>query len=973
MHKKRLVQAIAIFSGMNTVSIGHAITITGNQSISGIETYASQFNGTGINTLSYQLLNPTQTLTLDDSRTWYGGNTGLGTNYPSDGTQWQNLSITGVGGQRELIITESTIDQVSSRELVPFNIQLKNVDIRFDEGQLHPRGRPGVTSESLFSMDNSKITFGGSWASLSSTGGTDHTIRFEMNSGVNAWVNYMPNSKFLNGSMNIAKGAEFSLVTPDFNRASSSPDYAINVNGGILRFIGNGNTATSGVNKRSEFTQNASGNGDINLYLDTGSNLELSGAIYTQFQDIYYTGSTVALSDSGTQLNAAVSRFVSGTTNISLESGTSISGSMTSLGGSYLIDGIDNASNVSFTTNYPSNFSGQANGSIVSHNQTLAVDAINVSQGFVLSIGEQDDYENGVGNTVVSQATSSGSWFISNSASLSGHIDASIGGLFLSIGGNFSPGVGKGDIGSMALTNTASAFSFQGATLEIELDPTASNSNLKNDKLTLTSAFGGNGDLQVNIDAKSGISATASDYDGESFEIVDTTGVTGSSMTYSFAKGASLPALVSFTETVNGANGYTLTASAPQAPTNPTPTQVAQVTTSITTHPTTQSKPNVQTLAPTVATHAVTSPTVSPTTQTQVAANAIHQQMQSVTNAQIGRYLNSFHPEPFASHQSINLEMAEYMANTVLKRSQHENQGGIHQGFAPQLFNQARDDRTNNNEMWADTSYIEGELDGQNNLAGASYYLGALTLGTSIFASEKHHFGVFAGANRQSMDEHDNTLLKFDTDGYQLGVYGGYQLGANYRASYVFGFGQMSTDSERTINVVNEQAKASFDTDILYTSFRLGRVIKDSKKFEIEPFAGLSYYQSKQGKISETGSSHDWNLEASTETATIASLGLEVSPSSDNDSSFQPSMTIRFDHDFDAGGDKAHEIKGSTISAPTTVMNFYGQGRGENLISTELGGLVMVSDTLHIGGGLSYSWAKEGTEKGLGLNLQWLW
>lgn len=139
---------------------------------------------------------------------------------------------------------------------------------------------------------------------------------------------------------------------------------------------------------------------------------------------------------------------------------------------------------------------------------------------------------------------------------------------------------------------------------------------------------------------------------------------------------------------------------------------------------------------------------------------------------------------------TVQIEQADNMLNTVLGVNTLARDTEVDLQSYGSFF--IGSSNSHPSGVWANINYIDGKVDGQGDLGNFDYYLTSYTFGNSFIHHDDYELGLFFGLSNESMTEHDQVNVSFDSDAYHLGLYGGYRL--NDRWDLIWGFGSCLVD-----------------------------------------------------------------------------------------------------------------------------------------------------------------------------------
>jgi len=362
------------------------------------------------------------------------------------------------------------------------------------------------------------------------------------------------------------------------------------------------------------------------------------------------------------------------------------------------------------------------------------------------------------------------------------------------------------------------------------------------------------------------------------------------------------------------------------------------------------------------------------TTQQQVAQQTVFNAMQTTTNAQVKGDFSSIHPEPISSNITVQLEQADNMLNTVLSvNTLATQQNNTPDTFGSYFFGSSNAHPTG---VWANVNYVDGKVDGQGDLGSFDYYLSSYTFGSSFIHRDDYELGSFFGFSSQSMGEHDQANVSFDTDAYHLGLYGGVRVSKKLTMNWAFGHSWLTTESSRSssLGAISENAEADYDTQLNYLGLRASYDTSWLQNITSAMFAGLAYLRADQDAFTETNAPNlGLSIDRSIINSAIVSLGLKVSRTVGSDDTTHTHTELRYDYDVQAERDNEHEIKAAFNFDPSNRQGFVGQNRGQHALTLALGVDHEFEENWLLSLAGAYTHSSHGYEVGGDLVMNWLW
>jgi hypothetical protein len=406
-----------------------------------------------------------------------------------------------------------------------------------------------------------------------------------------------------------------------------------------------------------------------------------------------------------------------------------------------------------------------------------------------------------------------------------------------------------------------------------------------------------------------------------------------------------------------------------------------QLPVSLRKHPnvsTSRNRQGVAGLMPTAATGSS-----SQTPQQQQAQTAVHTALQSTTNAHVQASFTSVHPEPISSNMTVQLEQADNMLNTVLSVNTLAPARDEAQNLGSYFFGSSHSHPTG---TWANINYVDGKVDGQNDLGSFNYYLTSYTFGTSFIRHQDDEVGAFFGFSTQAMNEHDDADIRFDSDAHHFGLYGGHRLDEKLSLNWAFGHGWLTTDSRRVTSLgdpadpsyIRETAEAEYETQLNYLGLRAFYDTSWLPALESSLFAGLAYLRADQEAFSEDNAPNlGLTIDRMIAHSEIVSLGVELSralaTSDSTESQTHLRSEVRYDYDASANSDDEHDLKAAFSFDPSNTQSFVGQNRGQHSVTLALGVDHEFEEDWLLSLAGAYTHSSHGYEVGGDLVMNWYW
>lgn len=616
-------------------------------------------------------------------------------------------------------------------------------------------------------------------------------------------------------------------------------------------------------------------------------------------------------------------------TSISLERG-SIQIDKVNLSGA---NGIEIEANTNFNIS-----NGISDGVLVINNSkggTFKLSDFDINSGTVVYNGSNNSNENDFGTTNINNGTLK----FSNNTALMGDLFLNNG--YLKFDHNSLTGNLKGNGGTISGTiHVIGNADLSGSVYETSLNT----SNIQeSDLLSSNSSINGLNSITVKGD-----STNAKDYENKKFTVASAPTISGNK---NIVHDPTLPALLDFDvidDSVISGQDVTLVGK-------------IKSTSSLSNHSSlknNKNKSNAQKVVKILP--STTSTTLTP------GAQKLQNALLTMTNAQVYQNLNSLHAEPYSSHLTVGLEQNDLFLNTVMDRSRP--QGNAYTGKTQEI--------NLKNNLWIDTAYVEGKVNGEDDLGDFKYSLTNFILGGDLYEKDQLILGLYTGYGKHKMREHDMVDQEFETDTYHFGGYGSY-IYKDFIFTGMFGYSYGNNQSERDITIGTESgtSKDKFDSHSIYTGLRGAYPIEIAKNTTLTPNLGLSYSYLYQEEIVESGfDMADLRVDSARADSFITSVGLNLSYDGTIKSvPVRPIAFVRYEHDWSAAKDSTHDIRAGFVHTPDSMTTFSGQNRGKNLVLIGIGVEVEVTPVFMVGGGVNYSDDSNGDETGVGFNFEYLW
>ncbi len=249
--------------------------------------------------------------------------------------------------------------------------------------------------------------------------------------------------------------------------------------------------------------------------------------------------------------------------------------------------------------------------------------------------------------------------------------------------------------------------------------------------------------------------------------------------------------------------------------------------------------------------------------------------------------------------------------------------------------------------VWASVQGGHGDQDGDGNASGYSYNQVTALFGIDAMVNERLLIGAAGGLYAPGDIDFDNGNTVNQDTGYQIGAYAKYDTGSFYARGFV-GYGAWDASATRTISIgtLSGTNTASFDVDAWNVTGEIGHKFNQAR-FDLTPFAGLSYTRASVGNYVETGFAASALSGSGDDDQVDGYLGVRISGVSikRERTTILPELAVGYVHNF---SDEA-SVTNTLINAPL--------GTGFTIVGPEHGGAGFVdfSTTVVMGDRVSLS------------------
>lgn len=343
--------------------------------------------------------------------------------------------------------------------------------------------------------------------------------------------------------------------------------------------------------------------------------------------------------------------------------------------------------------------------------------------------------------------------------------------------------------------------------------------------------------------------------------------------------------------------------------------------------------------------------------------------LNTIANAQLKSQIDGLHAEPYSSYVTVSLEHSDMVMDTVL------NHAAPSDYFSTGHANEVEE--YTGKRFWMDASYVEGNVNGSDNLGGFDYNLSSLTVGQDLVVSDDRTLGMYFSIGTQRMDEHGKAIQDFNGDVYHLGMYLNQANISGWDLHGVLGYAYGDHSSKRQVTLASTSVtpSADYDSHSIYAGMQATMISYQNDWLTLSPELGFNYIYTTQESFKESGDPDlSLKIDSTDAHAVIASAGLNARLASlSNSMSIYPLAFTRYEHDFYANANNEHEIDAALVAHSDYKQTFVGQNRGEHALITGLGLGSDLSGNLRINGGVTHSENSHGREWGAGFNLEYLW
>jgi len=142
---------------------------------------------------------------------------------------------------------------------------------------------------------------------------------------------------------------------------------------------------------------------------------------------------------------------------------------------------------------------------------------------------------------------------------------------------------------------------------------------------------------------------------------------------------------------------------------------------------------------------------------------------------------------------------------------------------------------------------------------------------------------------------------------------------------------------------------------------------------EVSPDLSMLYSYYYQDKVEENGvEALCLQVDSADAQSIITGIGINASfKSFSEEQMIYPVSFIRYERDWFANMDDAHEVNASLKNYPDYKQTFVGQNRGSDILTLGIGVESVISSQWQVGGGIIKGWDSNGSEFSFGINAQY--
>ncbi len=352
----------------------------------------------------------------------------------------------------------------------------------------------------------------------------------------------------------------------------------------------------------------------------------------------------------------------------------------------------------------------------------------------------------------------------------------------------------------------------------------------------------------------------------------------------------------------------------------------------------------------------------------------IENQLQQLTQQQLTEQFPSIHPEPYSSFITVGLEQTDMTLKTVMRHASTLSTFSVGESLTQNVSNDPQN--ASDNTIWSEATYLNGNVDGTDNMGGYEYDLAALTLGRTFLDKKDYSWGGFISIGHSHMNEHDNVQQDFKSNNIDIGLYHRSNHYQKLELSSALGLSMSRIKSQRYFSIAssNYKANSTYNSQTLYLGINASYEWVASDWGELRPHIGMHGIYSKQDEVKENGADvYSMRIDESENSALVTSAGLHaLFASISQKNKIRPIIGLTYEHDWQASQHSAHDITAAISADPEYKLSFEGRNRGADAWIADMGLRGEVSENGIINGGLSYSKTSHGKEWGAGIRAEWL-
>ena len=361
-------------------------------------------------------------------------------------------------------------------------------------------------------------------------------------------------------------------------------------------------------------------------------------------------------------------------------------------------------------------------------------------------------------------------------------------------------------------------------------------------------------------------------------------------------------------------------------------------------------------------------------------------QLANMPATQVVDTTNALTAEPYAAFMTVLLEQNDFYADNVMDRAQTCSLRGratLGGAFAPEGSANGKrefascDPATKQRRTggWIDATWVRGSVDGDDGLSGYKYQMGGLIFGADASVGSNVAVGVAGGFGKPKLYDYDLAKAEIEGDSYFLSAYGTLTQD-QWEFAGVLGFTYGSYDSERSSNTGgNARAKGNFDSQGMIASLKAA-YFQQMGSLEVIPEFGLTYSKIWQDGFTETGASPlNLKVEDANAYSVVTSVGVRLGTALDVAATpLRLQGLLRYDYDWNAGDDNAHQVKAGFAEVPSLGTDTYiGQNRGVSGFTVGGAATALVTKNIDLFAGVTYRWNNNGDEYTLGAGARGWW